>query len=303
VQHAQFSYDQILSVSERVAFHIDDVLAPGARFDFSRPFLPESLARVESLTFLTPAQRVCLNQIRAHAYLCMFGTVEEFILPFVLDHARADLDGSDARTRALLHFAGEEAKHIDLFKRFRARFERDFGSACEVVGPAQAIAKSVLAQGPLAVALTILHIEWMTQRHYLESVKRDQRLEPQFQSLLKHHFLEECQHAKLDTLMVLELARGMKSAEISQSVAEYLGIVGAFDALLAQQVELDLRSFERAQRELSQVEWETARSTQFSATRFTFLGSGMTHPNFVGTLRLLGADAATTVLRAAQDFQ
>jgi hypothetical protein len=102
---------------------------------------------------------------------------------------------------------------------------------------------------------------------------------------------------------VLELARDMKSAEISQSVAEYLGIVGAFDALLAQQVELDLRSFERAQRPLSQVEWETARSTQFAATRFTFLGSGMTHPNFVGTLRQLGADAASTVLRAAQDFQ
>jgi hypothetical protein len=301
--HAQYTYDQVLSVSERVAFHLDDVLAPSARFDFSRPFLPERLARVEELSFFTPAQRVCLNQIRAYSYLCMFGTVEEFILPFVLDHARSDLAGSDARTRALLHFASEEAKHIELFKRFRVRFERDFGSACEVVGPAQVIARSVLAQGPLAVALTILHIEWMTQRHYIESAKDDQRLDPQFRSLLKHHFIEECQHAKLDTLMVLELARGMKSAEISQSVAEYLGIVGAFDALLAQQAELDVRSFERAQRPLSQEEWELTRATQLGATRFTFLGSGMTHPHFIGTLRLLGAEAAATVLRAAEDFQ
>lgn len=301
--HAQYDYEQVLSVSERVAFRIDDVLAPAAHFDFSRPFLPESMARVEPLSFLSARERLCLNQIRAHAYLALFGTVEEFILPFVLDHARGDLAGADTRTRALLNFAVEEAKHIELFQRFRTRFEREFGSPCAVVGPAQAIAKTVLAQGPLAVALTILHIEWMTQRHYVESVKRDQRLDPQFQRLLKFHFLEECQHAKLDTLMVLELARGMKPAEIAHSVAGYLGIIRAFDELLAQQVELDVRSFERAQqRALSQEEWEVTRAEQLAAARLTFLGSGMTHPNFVSTLETLGADAAATVLRAAREF-
>jgi hypothetical protein len=301
--HTHYDYEQVLSVSERAAFHIDDVLAPGVRFDFLRPFLPESLARVETLTFLTPRERLCLNQIRAHAYLGMFGTVEEFILPFVLDHARAELSSSDARTRALLQFAGEEAKHIELFKRFSARFARDFGSACELVGPAQAVAKSVLAQGPLAVALTILHIEWMTQRHYLESVKNDQQLDPQFQKLLKFHFMEECQHAKLDTLMVLELARGMKPAEVAQSVAGYLGLIEAFDALLAQQVELDVRSLERAQqRALSQEEWEVTRAAQLQAARFTFLGSGMTHPNFLETLSVISPESTDKVLSAARPF-
>ena len=29
-----------------------------------------------------------LNQIRGHEYLAMFGLVEEFILPYVVDHAR-----------------------------------------------------------------------------------------------------------------------------------------------------------------------------------------------------------------------
>ncbi|HEX6245306.1 MAG TPA: diiron oxygenase [Polyangiales bacterium] len=301
--HAQYDYEQVLSVSERVAFHIDEVLAPGARFDFTRPFLPETLARVEGLSFLTPRERLCLNQIRAHAYLGMFGTVEEFILPFVLDHARAELSRSDARTRALLQFAGEEAKHIDLFRRFCARFQRDFGSACELVGPAQAVARSVLAQGPLAVALTILHIEWMTQRHYIESVKNDQQLEPQFQKLLKYHYLEECQHAKLDTLMVLELARDMKPAEVTHSVGDYLSLIGAFDALLAQQVELDVRSLERAQkRALSQAEWEATRSAQLAAARFTFLGTGMTHPNFLETLDSISPASTEKVLSAARQF-
>jgi hypothetical protein len=49
----------------------------------------------------------------------MFGLVEEFILPYVVDHARPQLSGDDYRVRALLGFAGEEAKHIHLFKRFR----------------------------------------------------------------------------------------------------------------------------------------------------------------------------------------
>ena len=65
-----------------------------------RPFLPESLAQVTPLTFLTPAEQTALNQIRAHEYLCMFGLVEEFILPFVLDHARPQLSGDDARVQA-----------------------------------------------------------------------------------------------------------------------------------------------------------------------------------------------------------
>ena len=113
-------------------------IGPGKRLDFSRPFLPETLARVEKLDFLTPEERLILNQIRGHDYLYIFGLVEEFILPFVLDHARPILHGNNARVRAFLNFAGEEAKHIELFKRFREDFLSSFGSNCEVIGPPEA---------------------------------------------------------------------------------------------------------------------------------------------------------------------
>src|SRR6185503_6161379 len=159
----------------------------------------ESLARVEELDFLDAREKRVLNQIRGHAYLGIFGLVEEFILPFVLDHARPQLSGDDWRVRALLQFVLEEAKHIHLFKRFREEFERGFGHRCEVIGPPEAIAKAVLAHDPLGVALVILHIEWMTQRHFTDSVRNDGRLDPQFKSLLKYHWMEESQHAKLNT--------------------------------------------------------------------------------------------------------
>lgn len=300
---APYDYSDVLSVAERVQFRVEDVLADDARFDFSRPFLPESLARVSDVTFLTAPERLILNQVRAHSYLAMFGLVEEFILPFVLDHVRADLASEDARTRALLQFAGEEAKHIDLFKRFRTRFERDFGARCEVVGPVEAVVKSVLSHGPLAVALTILHIEWMTQLHYVESVKTDQRLDAQFQSLLKHHFLEECQHAKLDTMMVHELAQGMTARAVDESVHEYIAILSAFDGLIAQQVELDIRSFElKSGRVLSSYENETLRSSQLSAARFTFLTAGMSHPRFTETVTSISDGGRGYLRDAARSF-
>jgi hypothetical protein len=173
-----YRLEDILAASDQVNWRVEDLVGPDKRLDFSRPFLPETLARVEALDFLTPRDRIKLNQIRGHDYLYIFGLVEEFILPFVLDHARPLLHGDKFRVRAYLNFAAEEAKHIELFKRFRQDFRESFGSDCEVIGPPEAIAQAILSKHPLAVALVILHIEWMTQRHYLDSVLTDESLDP-----------------------------------------------------------------------------------------------------------------------------
>jgi len=196
----RYTYKEALGASEKIRWRVEDIIGGDKQLDFTKPFMPESLARVDGLTFLSPGERRLLNQIRGHAYLVIFGLVEEFILPFVIDHARPNLQGDDYRLRAFLQFASEEAKHIHLFKRFREEFEREFGMHCEVIGPPEEIARAVLAHHKLGVALVILHIEWMTQRHYLDSVKDDQQLDPQFKSRLRHHWMEEAQHAKLDTL-------------------------------------------------------------------------------------------------------
>jgi hypothetical protein len=280
-----YSYPAILEIAERINWRVEDLIGGDKRLDFAKPFLPESLARVEALGFLAPTEKRALNQIRAANYLHMFGLVEEFILPFVLDHARQDLHGDHYRVRAFLEFAGEEAKHIHLFRRFREEFERGFGTPCEQIGPPEAIAQAVLKHDPLAVALVILHIEWFVQRHYVDSVAVDQGLDEQFKSLLKHHWMEEAQHAKLDTLMIEALARGRSPESVTRAVDEYLEIGGMLDGGLRQQVELDLASFERATgRRLDAREREEFLRVQHQALRWTFLGSGMTHPSFLATL-------------------
>ena len=281
-----YTYQSTLAASDVIHWRIEDIIGGEKRLDFSKRFMPESLARVEPLSFLNSEEKLTLNQIRGNAYLCIFGLVEEFILPFVLDHARPQLQPDDFRTRALIQFAGEEAKHIQLFKRFRLDFENGFGTSCAVIGPPEEIAKAVLAHDPLGVALTKLHIEWMVQRHYVESIRDDNELDPQFKSLLKHHWIEEVQHAKLDTLIVESLSAGRTEEEIMQAVEEYLKIGGLIDGGLQQQVEFDLEAFSRATgRELSQSERDEFRAIQLQANRWTYLGTGLTHDKVRETLQ------------------
>jgi hypothetical protein len=299
----QYTYQGALAAAEGIRWRVEDLVGGEKRLDFEKPFLPESLARVEPLSFLTAEEKRTLNQIRGNAYLGIFGLVEEFILPFVLDHARPKLRPDDYRTRALLQFASEEAKHIQLFKRFAEDFERGFGTRCAVIGPPEDIGKAVLAHDPLAVALVILHIEWMTQRHYIDSARDDKGLDPQFKSLLKHHWMEEAQHAKLDTLMVEALAEGRSPSEIEAAVEEYLEIGALIDGGLEQQVGLDLDAFTRATgRELNEAETNRFRKVQLQANRWTYLGSAMTHERVLATLESLSPAARKRVEEVAPAF-
>jgi len=241
-----YSYQGALEASERIGWRVEDIIGGEKRLDFTKPLMPESLAQVKQLSFLTPDEQRTLNQIRGYEYLAMFGLVEEFILPYVVDHARLQLSGDDYRVRALLQFAGEEAKHIHLFKRFRQEFEAGFGIKCDFIGPAEDVKRFVLSHSPLGVSLAILHIEWMTLRHYIEGVKDNQDLDPQFKSLLKHHWLEESQHTKLDTLIMEALAEAAIHKEIEQAFKEYADIGGFLDNGIKQQTEFDVESFVQA---------------------------------------------------------
>src|SRR5439155_1313635 len=230
VMQSNYSYQAALEASERIGWRVEDIIGGEKHLDFTKPFMPESLAQVKQLTFLTPAEQRTLNQIRGHEYLAMFGLVEEFILPYVVDHARSQLSGDDYRVRALLQFAGEEAKHIQLFKRFRQEFEAGFGSKCDFIGPAEDVKRFVLSHSPLGVGIAVLHIEWMTLRHYVE------------------------------------------------------GFVSA------------------TSRNLSKSQREEMTAAVLKGMRWTYLGTGMTHPNFLATVEKIKPEARKQIEEMAPAF-
>lgn len=300
---SDYSYKGTLETSERINWRVEDIIGGEKRLDFSKPFMPESLAQVRKLSFLSPEEQRTLNQIRGHEYLAMFGLVEEFILPYVVDHARSQLSGDDYRVRALLQFAGEEAKHIHLFKSFRRDFEAGFGSKCDFIGPAEDVRNFILSHSPLGVGLAILHIEWITLRHYIEGVKDNQDLDPQFKSLLKHHWLEESQHTKLDTLIVEELAARASAQEIDRAFEEYAEIGGFIDEGIRQQVEFNIAAFISATgKRLSQSEHDEMSGAVLKGVRWTYLGTGMTHPNFLATVEQIKPEARVRIEAMAPAF-
>jgi hypothetical protein len=296
-----FNYEATLASSLKGAWQLDDVLRSDQELDFSRNFMPESLARTAALTSLSAEEQRTLNHLSAHQYLAIFGVVEEFILPFLFDHARPLLRGDDWRVRALLNFAAEEAKHIHLFKRFHAAFVRGFPVECQLIGPSEAIGAEVLRHDPLSVGLLILMIEWMTQAHYLGSIRDDGDLDPLFKSLMRNHWIEEAQHAKLDTLIVDALAEGRSEAEIERAIDGFFEIGAFLDNGLQAQAGFNLDALEKViGRKLD--DREAILAQQHQAARWTYIGSGMVHERFVGTLEAISPRAAARVADAAPLF-
>ena len=296
-----FNYEATLASSLRAQWQLDDVLREEQELDFSRNFLPESLARTAQLSGLNAFEQKTLNQIAAHEYLVMFGVVEEFILPFLLDHARPHLNDDDWRVRALLNFASEEAKHIHLFKRFHAAFVRGFPVECQMIGPSEAIGAEILRHDPLAVGLVILMIEWMTQQHYLGSIKDDGDIDPLFKSLMRNHWIEESQHAKLDTLIVDALAEGRSEAEIDKAIDEVFEIATFLDGGLKAQAEFNVDALERAINQ-TVLNREEIVAQQHQAARWTYIGSGLVHERFKATVENISPKAAARLAEAAPIF-
>jgi hypothetical protein len=297
------NYQHLFATSQRVNWRLEDLLGEGKRLDFTRPFLPETFAQTEPLGFLSPAEKLKLNHIRARGYLGLFELVEGFVVPFISGQSKSE-DPEDAfRAPALRHFVDEENKHRELFNAVLREFDGEFGTPCSLIGPAEEICRAVLNHAPLAVTIAILGLEWMSQSHYLGSVKDNQDLDRQFKSLLKHHWLEEAQHAKLDALVLKSLAERSSPQHVATAIQEYFEIGSYLDAGLSQQAGLDLESLERAiGRQLSHDERQQLLEVQHGALRWTFLGSAMGNRNFLAVLASISGEAAARVEQAAKSF-
>lgn len=279
------SYETLLETSKRINWRVEDVIGGDKRLDFSRPFLPESFARTAALTFLTPDEQLKLNHIRAYGYLSMFELVERCILPYINAQVPSAPGQDSHRSAALSQFAMEEEKHIDLFVRFREEFAAGFEQECGFIGPAEDIGAAIRNHSELALAIFTLAIEWGTQRHYVDSIRDNQALDPQFKSLLKNHWLEESQHVKLDTMVFFELVEGSAPGAVETAVDEFLDIGGFVDGGLKQQAELDLQALETAiGRALSDDARAALKEQQHQAMRWTFIGSALVNKGFLDAL-------------------
>jgi hypothetical protein len=300
IQH-NYDYGTTYRQALQVNWQVEDIIGGEKTLDFRKSFLPEVWVDADALDFLSEKEKLVVNHIRSHSYLYLFGFVEEYIVPFVVDHVQGRIHkAAPEELRALLHFAEEEVKHIELFHRFGQEFRSGFGSTCDVLGSPETVAAAILSKSPLGAGLSILHIELMTLLHYVSSVRDRVDIDPQFSSLLRHHWLEESQHAKLDTMIIDALAQPLSEREIQAGIDDYLAIGGILDGGLAAQMEMDLASFTRATgRTLSEDEANCYREVQQWSYRKTFLTSAMRQSQFQSILAAISPEGAQKVAEVA----
>lgn len=299
-----YDYASCVRNSEKVAWRIDDVMPPDTRLDFSRPFLPDRLSGSHQLDFLSESERLTMNHINGNAYINLFAFVEEYIVATVVNHAQAEMFGDHSAVRALVRFAEEEIKHQQLFWRYLEAFKRDFPHPCEVLGSAAAVAQVILSKSAMAVLMVTLHLEIMTQAHYTECFRADSALDPLFVRLLKHHWMEESQHAKIDVLELDKLASDAPPEQIEKAFDDYLDLIDAFDGLLAQQAGMDRDSAVGALGRRFDAEQDaTIVRALHRAYRWTFLVSGMQNPTFTKVLRRINPEAAVRVAKKAAELE
>jgi hypothetical protein len=295
-----YSYADCLKNSLKSAWSVEDCFQ-GRNLDFSKRFLPDRVAGVNDIGCLNEDEKRTLNQIRGNSYCHIFAFVEEFIIPMVLDHAREDVYGDETRLRYLLRFAEEETKHQDMLKRAMDQIEAGLGISCGVIQGREEVAEVVLGKSRLAALLLTSLIEWFTQLHYLEHVRDDEELDELFRDILKFHWIDESQHAKADSLLMDEFAGDLSAEEREGAVDEMLELGMAIDGLLAQQIDMDIEALEAAtERTFSEGEKEEIRSHQRRAYRWTFLVSGLEHPNFVKIVNELTDAGSEKIAGAAK---
>jgi hypothetical protein len=294
-----YSYQTCLVGSVKNAWTVDDCFQD-RDFDFTKPFLPDRIAGVDAIGCLSDDEKRMLNQIRGNSYCHIFAFVEEYIVPMVVDHARGDVYGDETRLWTLLRFAEEEVKHQEMLRRACDQFEAGFGTSCGLVPGREQVAGAILGTSPLTALLLTSMIEWFTQLHYVEHIRDRAELDELFRDILRFHWIDESRHARLDTLLIDEIASDLPADDREKAIDELLELGGAVDGLLAQQAELDIDALQAATgRAFTESERDEIRSHQQRAYRWTFLVSGLEHPSFVAIVEHLTASGADKIAQAA----
>ena len=116
---SRYSYQATLATAQRVNWRIEDIIGGDKQLDFSRPLCPSRWRGWSRCDFLTRDEKRTLNQIRGNATCASSAWSRSSSCRSCSTTRGRSSQGDDYRVRALLQFAGEEAKHIQLFKRFR----------------------------------------------------------------------------------------------------------------------------------------------------------------------------------------
>jgi hypothetical protein len=274
-------YARCIEVSKRVRWDIERDVIRGRQFDFSRKFLPDGISKVHELKFLGEDERRLLSQIQGRTYANMFGLVERFIGPMILEVSRDHWLGDQTKFEALVRFTDEELKHQELFRRIERLAAAGMPAGYGFLPQPNDVAAVVLGKSTWAVLALTCHIELFVLAHYHASIDADTGLSELYKDVFLFHAREESQHAILDELEWRRENANLSATERDVAVDDLIALVGAVDGLLQMQAAADTDYFLGiCGRSFSAHEVGTLRAGVLKAYRWQYIVSGVEDPRF-----------------------
>jgi hypothetical protein len=263
--------------------------------DLTRPFLPEALAGLASVTELEGDWHRSLNQIRAASYMHVFDLLETCVSEAARFHAARDVDARDTLV-PLLRF--DSFDHNELFRGFERSFAQSFAVTPNLTPRPSDLDDVLRNVVPLSLLIVALHLKLDTQQHYLACVRGDESLEPTFVRLLKEHWSVECGRSGTysPAIGIQRALSGALPGRVPAALRDYRRIVFAVDDVLRRQTECVVATLEavRGQR-LEAADRAAVLESQFAAFRKTFLTVGIVNAAFVYAMRSLGPAAPASL--------
>jgi hypothetical protein len=293
-------YAHSIEVSKRVRFEIDRDVIRGRKLDFARKFLPDGLSKIERLDFLGAEEKRLFSQVQGRTYANMFGLVERFIGPKILDVSRDHWLGDQVAFEALVRFTDEELKHQEMFRRIDALCAEGMPPGYTFLPSANDVAGAVLGQPTWSVLALICHIELFVLAHYRQSIEKDENLSELWRDVFAFHAREEAQHAIMDEIEWRRADAGLTAAQRDQAVDGLIALVGAVDGILQLQAKADTDYFLRtAGRSFNRAQVDTIGTTFLYAYRWQYITSGVQDERFQKILGGLVDAAQLTRIGAA----
>jgi hypothetical protein len=296
----QPTYAKCIEVSKRVRFEIDRDVIRGREFDFAQKFLPDGLSKADRLQFLARQERRLISQIQGRTYANMFGLVERFIGPKMLQASTDHWLGDQTALEALVRFTDEELKHQEMFRRIERMNAAGMAPGYSFLPQPNEVAGVVLGKRSWAVLALICHIELFVLAHYREAIEPDPELSPLWKDVFTFHAREESQHALIDELEWQRENAKLSAAERDAAVNDLIALVGAVDGILQMQAQADCLYFlSAASRSFSAEAAAAIGETFLDAYRWQYIASGVKDERFQKILGGMVSEAQMQRIGAA----
>ena len=278
-------YAKCVEVSKRIRWDIDRDVIRGRHLDFNLKFLPDGLSMVERLPFLTAAEKRRFSQVQGRTYANMFGLVERFIGPKMLDVSRDHWMGDQAALEALIRFADEELKHQELFRRMETLAAEGMTPGYEFLPQPNDVARAVLASSTWAVLALVCLIELFVLAHYRKSIEPDGELSALWKDVFMYHAREESQHALIDEMEWIREDAKLTPKERDKAVDDLIKLAAAVDGILGVQATADTEYFlATLGRKLDTGQENAVAMTLLRAYRYQYIVSGVQDERFSAIL-------------------